>query len=149
MLNPRIDPELSPPKPHRHADSDCFCAEVSVAVLSPDDDVDETDVSGVVEPLRYARNAPLVHVPHGDQPDALYLATAWEALTAGLRMLGTGWLWVPLLICHSPHDVCVPLLSEGLTAWLFPPDSASAMAAATGAWAFGPPALIHRPSSCA
>ena len=64
-------------------------------------------------------------------------------------MFAAGWLWVPLEICHSPQLVWVPLLSWGLTACGFPPDSASAMAAATGAVAFEPPALIHSCSSCA
>jgi len=64
-------------------------------------------------------------------------------------MSGTGWPWVPFDICHSPHDVWVPLLSVGLVAWLFPDDSASAIAAATGASAGAPPLLIQSCSSCA
>ena len=85
-------------------------------------------------------------MPHGEKPPApRYLATASCALVAPFAQEGDGAAWVPVEICHRPKLDCVPLLSFGLSAELHPPDSARAMAAATGACAFGPPALIQSP----
>ena len=56
---------------------------------------------------------------------------------------------MPLLICHNPKLDCLPPLSFGFSESELPPDSASAIAAASGASAFGPPAPIHNDSNCA
>src|SRR5580658_92742 len=94
--------------------------------------------SGVVAPFRYVRYAPLVYVPHAVRPWPSSLPIASWALTVGLFQLGDGAAWLPRLICHSPHEVCVPPLSVELVASGLPPDSASAIAAMRLAQAFVP-----------
>src|SRR5215469_3239629 len=107
-------------------------------------------VKSGVPPPRKALYAPESKVPHGENPPAsFHFATAARALTFGSRMFGLGGACVPLDICHSPQLVCVPLLSSGFRSELQPPDSAMAIAAATGDRAAGPPLLIHKPCSWA